>query len=543
MTEEHANLFKLLVEVDELCNANNIDYCLAGGSSLGAVRNHCFLPWDDDVDLYITRENWNKLLKLYEENPEKFPKNRVLVCTDNEKYHRNPIARYVKTDTTIIFSGQEFSGKTCGQQVEFFIMDPIPNSDKGREEFYKYYKLYIELLVPYFITNKNASIEDFREHYKLYKQYCKKAKKIGFEKVIEELEQKVLTYGDNKEEFDTYSLRWGQRSLLHPKKNYEGKRYIEFEGREFPIAPLLEHSLRVDYGDSWMYIPSVEGQLTHNPIIEDLDRPFEEYTSLYINRLNRERLIDDYTENKKINMSLFVIRREIEMREKELDKIVFEKEFSETIVGRTEEIHQLICKKDFIKSNEILAKYYKVQLSKNMKRYNVLIDLGDEFMLEAITNYIDQGLYYLGNSLLQLRKNSKSTGLEKFAMCEKKIKAYREMSIARYDFKSREMVEDVLAKHKEFSCELDYIRTDLWLMFEKAACEEDYREIIEYCKEKLDIYNYDGELMAFLGRALLKLGQEEDAKKYYEKAVMHTRNGFVWYEAKMNAGIDKIKEA
>jgi len=78
-------------------------------------------------------------------------------------------------------------------------------------------------------------------------------------------------------------------------KNYEGKRTIEFEGREFPIPSRLEHSLRVDYGDSWMYVPSGDGQLKHNPIVEDISRPFSEYTASYLPKLDREKLISyDY---------------------------------------------------------------------------------------------------------------------------------------------------------------------------------------------------------------------------------------------------------
>lgn len=60
------NLFLLLVEFDELCSKYDIDYILAAGAGLGAVRNHRFLPWDDDIDLYLTRDNWNKLRHVVE---------------------------------------------------------------------------------------------------------------------------------------------------------------------------------------------------------------------------------------------------------------------------------------------------------------------------------------------------------------------------------------------------------------------------------------------------------------------------------------------
>ena len=69
MTEEHANLFQLLVEIDDFCNENGIEYYLAGGSSLGAVRNHCFLPWDDDIDMVVSYKDFKRFCDYLKANP------------------------------------------------------------------------------------------------------------------------------------------------------------------------------------------------------------------------------------------------------------------------------------------------------------------------------------------------------------------------------------------------------------------------------------------------------------------------------------------
>ena len=54
MNEVQSNLYEMLIELDDICRKNDIIYYLAGGTALGAVRNQGFLPWDDDIDLYIT---------------------------------------------------------------------------------------------------------------------------------------------------------------------------------------------------------------------------------------------------------------------------------------------------------------------------------------------------------------------------------------------------------------------------------------------------------------------------------------------------------
>ena len=86
MTPVQENLLKLLKEIDAICKKHDITYYLAGGTALGAVRNNGFLPWDDDMDLYITRENWKKLEKVID---SEIRPDRGYASTDrNELYHR-----------------------------------------------------------------------------------------------------------------------------------------------------------------------------------------------------------------------------------------------------------------------------------------------------------------------------------------------------------------------------------------------------------------------------------------------------------------------
>lgn len=64
-------ILEIAVELDKFCNENDIDYCLMGGSALGAKRHKGFIPWDDDLDIFMTPDNYEKFRKAFEEKGNK----------------------------------------------------------------------------------------------------------------------------------------------------------------------------------------------------------------------------------------------------------------------------------------------------------------------------------------------------------------------------------------------------------------------------------------------------------------------------------------
>ena len=129
------NILKdILVAFDKTCRENKIEYFLAGGTLLGAVRHGGFLPWDDDVDLYMRASEWEaKKDVLRDALPERY----AIVAEDYNELYCNPVIRIVDTQTTQISRSRLTDRSAHVVLIDIFLLDPIPDEEKEYEEYFE----------------------------------------------------------------------------------------------------------------------------------------------------------------------------------------------------------------------------------------------------------------------------------------------------------------------------------------------------------------------------------------------------------------------
>lgn len=133
----------ILLELDRICQEHGLVYYLAYGTLLGAVRHGGFIPWDDDVDVWMPRPDYDKLIALFHEETKgtRVPYYRLVAPMDRDSRHsfvKIIDIRTVKRETNFDYVTGEL-----GVDIDVFPLDGQPESEQEYKEWFdrlqKYY--------------------------------------------------------------------------------------------------------------------------------------------------------------------------------------------------------------------------------------------------------------------------------------------------------------------------------------------------------------------------------------------------------------------
>ena len=532
MKQLQKRLYQLLLEIDEVCHENDILYYLSAGCALGAIRQGKFIYWDDDIDVFLTRDNWEKLRTVFE---TKCPENRKLIHKDNAPYYGNTIARYVDLDTLAFRRSMLLCPEAMCVAVEIFILDPFPTEARAQKEHIKNLKLYSELLNPFMILNTGNTETELDFDYTQYKEYRKQIETQGEESVLKTLEAKITSTSD--EDCDTYCMRWGRIPYLFTKELIGTGRMEWFEGHEFPVMQFAERSFRTGYGDSWMYLPEVSGAAGHNDIVDlDFDHT-ERYT---LSEEERQTLRAEYLQRKTINIDKMQIERARDKALATMQGAFASRKLKEE--NKEGELLDALAKGDYAALNNVFAAYYELIHDSRIKGHHVQIELPDDLFYTAMMNLIMQGRYY--SIPAYLTDAFDSIGNEAY---RKELRARydfcRQLSIAIYDERNSAKARVILAENAQYEDMLDFHRSDLWVMIQEAEETEDYTAIIDKAQKSIERFGEDGELLCYQAEAMHFLDDQDGARELFEKGIRKTRNGFLLRRAEELCGVEITADA
>lgn len=279
-------LVSMLDDFDAACEQVGASYMLGGGSCLGAVRHNGFIPWDDDLDINMTRSDFNLLHNQFDELlGDKY----WLHVPGNTPWYDLAFAR-IRRKGTVVRCRDDFEGKECGAYIDIFFIDNTPDNPLLR----KAHGIVSMGLGFAYSCARFAAHADYYEQLagddqQVIKTFKRKARlgKLFFWKTPEAWAATWDRWNSccNNENSKYISIPVGRRHYfgeLYKREEYLPVSYGSFEGRRVPLSAKPDIYMRTLYGDEYM-TPPPDGEHEHHIALEfDLG----EFNSSHSSRVN-----------------------------------------------------------------------------------------------------------------------------------------------------------------------------------------------------------------------------------------------------------------
>jgi len=252
-------LKSMLHDFKEICNTNSIPYFLCWGTLLGAARHNGFIPWDDDMDVCIFRQDYERLRSIINSN-EKY---KFVDHTNNNEYYWN-FARFTDVNTTYIESHNVPYVSGLGVFIDIFVIENAPPKDE-REVWASTYKnllTTIYAIVPS-KTIYDPGIKNLKRHlYDIYRH--QKMKGYNFNEIRNDLINWVKKYENtNGDDVMIPDVTFTLQSQIFPKELFSEVTTLEFEGELYSVPCGYDRVLQITYGD-YMQLPPVDKRVSHH---------------------------------------------------------------------------------------------------------------------------------------------------------------------------------------------------------------------------------------------------------------------------------------
>ncbi len=253
-------LLKMFRWFDTICKENGLNYYMLGGTMLGAVRHKGFIPWDDDIDVGMPREDYDKFISLTQNLKDTYIVEDA--CEDNKEY-RFLFAKIFDKSTTLVENKRKLIKR--GLYIDVFPLDGLGINETQKNNHYKK-------------VSKIVVIEDmitcaYRKERKWYKNFAVFIGRIISPLFIRErtnnyrfrkLASKYSFYDSNY--VANFGGAWGIKEVM-PKSYFGTPTLYEFEDLNVYGVENPDKYLANVYGD-YMKLPPVEKRVTHHDYVE-----------------------------------------------------------------------------------------------------------------------------------------------------------------------------------------------------------------------------------------------------------------------------------
>ena len=235
----------ILKEVDRVCRENNITYYLGEGTLLGAIRHQGFIPWDDDVDILMPRDDLEKFMQICDEK---------LKPNFKFQYYHNIPSYWVQSPKVRLLDKTEFTQSKLtkytndvGPYIDIFPLDYTPEDFKKAKYQEKYIKLYRRIL---FIKTGFSNPKNWKQRIlKVYAYF------LSVKGIHERMVKMATKYNSGSKKYlSNFGSYYAITKETYPADTFGQPKYVKFEDTEFPVPINYQYILTTTYGN-YMELP------------------------------------------------------------------------------------------------------------------------------------------------------------------------------------------------------------------------------------------------------------------------------------------------
>ncbi len=260
-------LFETLSCFADFCEAHGLTYILAGGTCIGAVREHDFVAWDGDLDVAMLRKDFNRLFELWEKEGDK--ENFSLYQTTEDFCAYVPVGIMRNNNTTFIRVFEEgLEDRNLGVKIDIEPMDEIPADRLKRRIQKAFARVYVALMTQRIPRRKSKSVTFG------VRALLAVVRSRGLRNRILRIARRQITKYNGTGCSMVAINGLGRESRM---TDLTETVLIPFHGRECRVPANYDEYLRTKYGDYMKKPPLEIRRFGDNPVYYDLNMPFREY--------------------------------------------------------------------------------------------------------------------------------------------------------------------------------------------------------------------------------------------------------------------------
>ena len=259
----------------KICDENNLLMYFCGGCCIGAIRHQGFIPWDDDIDVFMPRDDYEKLKQIWN---EKADNDRYTCYAPTKDFIDHNIFMTIRdSNTTFIKPYQKDLDINQGLMLDIMPLDGCP-SGKFKRKMQKLWALIYSLYCAQMVAKNHGKLVALISKVMLF---IVPSKNLRY-KIWRFAEKKMTKYKISDCDYIT-ELCAGPHYMQneYPKDIFESAVYKSFEGHQMPLPVGYDRYLKIAFGD-YMKMPPVEKQVAHHDVVFfDLENSYKNYKGIY----------------------------------------------------------------------------------------------------------------------------------------------------------------------------------------------------------------------------------------------------------------------